>query len=230
MLSQIKTFFIFFYLVTLYNSKSQFDCDAIQRFKGAKSWNVDPCYCRIFYLTLLFYAVTGIDINAQNTRLTSIEDTYIFKAEYRQTSFTSKCPCEFEISKRGGKCRLYEINITDVMIQRDSSVFTKSEFNQIKYLVANVKSDELKTTGRADFIATNSSSTSYLAFVDLIDFKDYPDSTAGAYFVGITTCVKYNLWQKFKILLRINDIDVYNRRLRKNKIAINKFDGYILKL
>lgn len=179
------------------------------------------------YFFILFFLISLI-FNGQSQRYMSIEDTYIFKANYKKEGFESKCPCEFKIiDSDKNKCSLYWINISEVYIQRDTTVYGSNGLINVKYIALNNRF-QLPNEGEATFIATNSSSVKYLMLVDTINYLNYYDSKRMPYIIGKRDCIRYTLWQKLQLFLRIRVEKIYEKRKRKDKFQANPFERFIL--
>ncbi len=178
-------------------------------------------------LFILFFLISFI-FDVQSQRYMSLEDTYIFRANYKKDGFESKCPCEFKIiDSDKNKCSLYWINIKEVYIQRDTTVYRSDGLINVKYIVLNNRF-QLPIDGEATFIATNSSSEKYLMIVDTINYLNYYDSKRMPYIIGKSECIHYTFWQKLQLFFRIRVESIYEKRKEKGKFQANPFENYIL--
>lgn len=172
-------------------------------------FNFNYCYCQTF-------------------NHSSIEETYLFKASYQKTEFEDRCPCEFNTrDKNSSKCSLFRINIKNIYFQRDTSVYSINAFQGIKYMVVD-KLNNIPNSGESIIVATNSSSFQYLMFVDTISNLESINTNPIAILIGKRDCIRYTLWQKLQLFLRIRVEKIYEKRKRKEKFQANSFERFIL--
>ena len=65
-------------------------------------------------------------------------------------------------------------------------------------------------------------------FVDTISNLESINTNPIAILIGKRDCIRYTLWQKLQLFLRIRVEKIYEKRKRKEKFQANPFERFIL--
>ncbi len=181
------------------------------------------------YLTLFCLVVYSVIYSQDNVPYIGIADVYGLKVEIVDQALNAKCPCSMIKSDKHSACSLYKVVVKNVLIQRDTSVYTRDELLEIRYLVIK---NEAKVETKKEYIilCKNSSSKKYLIANSLVqnDTYDLSYSLTLAYMSGLHSCYSPNFWQKLRLFFSFKR-QKKRRRLEEKLAKKDPFLKYIEK-
>ena len=129
---------------------------------------------------------------------------------------TANCDCCCGLNTKIKDCTLFEIEVKEVFLQRDTSVFRSSEeVKSLKYLIIPDTFDRIKILPNKPFsvFAYSTCSKEILVVNQLLSKRPKSVSSySGLAFVGdLALCPKFNFWQRIFIFLGINKDKIYSK-------------------
>lgn len=165
-------------------------------------------YVRIFYCFLPSMASFSQEYPAL--------DIYGANMVFKELILTDKCDCCCGAVPKAKKCSLYLVEITDVFLLRDTSVYKEIKaLKSISFIVlpSIVSEYNIKTGDSYAVFATNSCHEKFIVATKVL--PQQPDTLLNyaniAYVTGLGVCKKFSLLQKLQLSLGIRRESIYRK-------------------
>ncbi len=153
---------------------------------------------------------------SQTYELHPATDVYGMYVKFKKMIMIGKKDCCCFIYPKTKNCTLYEVEIKEVFLQRDSSVYQNGEeLKLVSYMIMpnTIKNEDIVFSSVYTVFAFNSCSEKMLRINQLLDHRPdpMPDFTGLAFVVGLGICKDYTIFQKLFLALRINREKIYEK-------------------
>ncbi len=136
-------------------------------------------------------------------------DLYLLRLDFQREISVLPCDCCSGDIGMEQECKLFQVQVQDILFQRDSSVYDSSSLKKVQYIIvpSNVLKDASSFPQEAYVSATNSCTV--LAIVANRMLTEQPDNITGytglAHVTGLNKCMKYNFFQRLFLSLGIGE-------------------------
>lgn len=156
-------------------------------------------------------------------------EVYGLKVQITEKLITARMKCGLGFLD-GKKSTLYQIQVEDLLYTRDSSVYSKIELKQVKY-VALPHSIELKDGQGYFLLAGNSSVADYVVGYRVFEknkIQTMDNTDKHALFQGLEKCYQLNFIDRLRLFFGVEQPKVYTKLRDEQKR--NKLYNFILGL
>ena len=166
-----------------------------------------------FAITFCYFSL----ILAQNSyEFDPASDVYGIELVFKEKILTGKYDCCCGFYPKSKKCTLYKVEINEVFLHRDSSVFRDAkEIQLIEYMIlpSNINDGDVLFDTNYTIFGYNSCSDKLLVINQLLNSRPDPTSNYNgfAFLTGLVICKRFTFFQKIFLALGINRERIYSK-------------------
>lgn len=166
-------------------------------------------------IVFISFNVSFVLLGQNNDSFDSFRNIYGIRANVISTIYSNKCDCCVKSGFTSNKCTLIEVEIIEVFLMGDSSVYKdQSKLKNVIYLSHDLKDSRPVQPGKEYlFYTENSCSKEVLIITAELDRipDPLPKFNPIARITGLGQCKDFTLLQKFLLFLNINREKIYEK-------------------
>ena len=167
------------------------------------------------FLALYVYFISVVVLAQKPYELKPVTDIYGLEVFFKKEVFSDKCDCCCSVFPKAKYCALYIIEIKDVFLHRDSTVYpNEDDIKRVKYMIvpSNIMEDKLVKDNVYIVFSRNTCSPKALIVNQLVTERPDPIDYRGlAHEIGLGFCKKLTIFQKILLRFGINREKIYRK-------------------